>query len=202
METQKRNRLNMPNARDVFQIVVFIVLVYIGTNLLNNFVFRSFTVVGRSMEKTFYTGDRLIANRLPVTQALLSNSSYIPNRNDIIVFKNPQYVAGTAEEYIVKRVIAFPGEKVLVKNGTITVYNKENPKGFNPNDSVKHGTPGSPVSGTFEGTVPEKTVFVVGDHREGNYSCDSRGCLGYIDFYNIIGPVTMRIWPFDKISLY
>ena len=55
--------------------------------MINNFVFRSFSVLGPSMEKTLYTNDRLIVDRLPVTWAHLQNKNYIPQRGDIIVFK-------------------------------------------------------------------------------------------------------------------
>ena len=56
-----------PFAKDVIQLIIFIVCVIIGTILINSFVFRSYNVVGPSMEETLYTGDRLIVNRLPVT---------------------------------------------------------------------------------------------------------------------------------------
>ena len=82
------------------------------------------------MEQTLYTGDRLIVNRLPVTMAHLQNNSYTPKRGQIIVFKNPLYSPGSEDMNLVKRVIAFAGERVTVKDGTLTVYNKEHPQGF------------------------------------------------------------------------
>ena len=152
------------------------------------------------METTFYTGDRLIVNRLPVTWAMLQNKEYIPERGQIIVFKNPQYNANTGDEYIVKRGIAFPGERVTVSDGTLTVYNSEHPDGFRPDEGWDG--PGSPTSGDVNTTVSEGTLFVAGDHRQGNYSYDSRSGLGLIPFYDVVGPVGMRIYPFNKIQLY
>lgn len=191
-----------PGLRDGISFVVFVLLVLIGTLLINSFVFRSFNVVGPSMEPTMYTGDRLIVNRLPVTSAKLQNKSYIPDRNQIIVFINPRYVAGSEDEYVVKRVIAFPGERVVVSNGEMRVFNKKHPDGFNPDDGVTHGSPGSPVSGDTDTIVPDGSLFVVGDHREDQYSCDSRGCMGTIPFYDIVGPVGLKIWPLNKLSTY
>lgn len=150
------------------------------------------------MEKTLYTGDRLIVNRLPVTWAQLHNKEYVPDRGQVIVFKNPQFNAGNGDEFIVKRVIAFPGERVVLSNGEYTVYNKEHPDGFNPDDA-NHGEPGSPTSGSVDTVVPDGTLFVSGDHRQANYSFDSRNGLGTIPFYDVVGPVGLRIFPFTAI---
>lgn len=187
-----------PVLKDALGIIIFITCVLIGTLLINTFVFRSFNVMGPSMESTMYTGDRLIVNRLPVTWAQLQNKEYVPERGQIIVFKNPRYNSGIGEEYIVKRVIAFPGEHVVLKDGTYTVYNDGHPDGFNPDDANK-GEPGSPTSGQVDTIVAEGTLFVSGDHREDDYSYDSRNGLGTIPFYDVVGPVSARIYPFNQI---
>jgi signal peptidase I len=185
--------------KDAIGVAGFIVAVIIGTVFINTFIFRSFNVEGPSMETTMHTGDRLIVNRLPVTWSQLQNKPYIPARGQIIVFKNPHFDNIThREEYIVKRVIAFPGERVVLKDGIYTVYNGQRPGGFNPDDFNK-GEPGTPTSGEVDQIVPEGELFVSGDHRQGNYSLDSRNGLGTVPFYDLIGPVSLRIFPFDKI---
>ncbi|MDX2776233.1 signal peptidase I [Streptomyces caniscabiei] len=189
-----------PYVKDALSIIVFVICVLVGTLVINTYVFRSFNVLGPSMETTFYTGDRLIVNRLPVTWAMLQNKEYIPERGEIIVFKNPQFNISTGDEYIVKRVIAFPGERVTVHDGVLTVYNDEHPDGFQP-DKGWHG-PGSPTSGEVDTTVSDGTLFVAGDHRQGNFSYDSRSGLGLIPFYDVVGPVGLRIYPFNKIQTY
>lgn len=192
-----------PGARDALGFILFAFLVLVGTIFINAFIFRSFNVVGRSMETTMFTGDRLIVDRLPVTWAQIKNRPYIPERGDTIVFKNPRYVPGGRDEYIVKRVIAFPGERVVVKNGVVTVYNDANPQGFNPDTLPHGGTPGSPTRGDESTVVTEGTLYVMGDHREGDYSCDSRdNCLGLIPFYDVVGPVSLRIWPLNKLQVF
>lgn len=193
-----------PLARDAIGLAIFVVGVVIGTLLMNTFIFRSFHVDGPSMESTMYTGDRLIVNRIPLTISQLQNKQYMPERGQVIVFKNPNYTpsTGTDSENIVKRVIAFAGERVTVKDGTVTVYNTENPDGFNPDTDVNNNEPGQPTSGDVDTVVPEGTIFVMGDHREGNYSCDSRNCMGPIPLFDIIGPVSVRIFPFDKIRTF
>lgn len=190
-----------PLLKDALSIALFIVCVLVGTLLINTFVFRSFNVLGPSMETTLFTGDRLIINRLPITWAHLQNKEYVPERGEIIVFNNPQYVPGTADEYIVKRVIAFPGERVTVKDGVLTVYNDEHPDGFLPDASFPD-TVGSPSSGNIDTIVSDGTIFVAGDHRQGDFSYDSRRGLGTIPYYDIIGPVSLRIYPFTALKAF
>lgn len=190
-----------PFIKDALNISVFIFAVLVGTLLINTFVFRSFSVVGPSMESTLYTNDRLIVNRLPVTWAQLQNKTYVPNRGQVIVFKNPKYSNGLEDEYIVKRVIAFAGERVVLTDGHYTVYNKAFPDGFNP-DNANHNEPGSPTSGSVDTVVPEGELFVSGDHRQGTYSYDSRNGLGTIPYYDVVGPVNLRIYPFNKLRTF
>lgn len=190
-----------PAIKDFFGIVVFVICVLVGTLLINTFVFRSFNVSGPSMEPTLHTNDRLIVNRLPITVAQLKNEEYIPERGQVIVFRNPRFDAGIGDEYIVKRVIAYPGERVVVAGGVMTVYNSEHPGGFRPDDSF-NGEPGSPTSGNVDMIVPDKTIFVAGDHREGDFSFDSRSGLGTIPYYDIVGPVSLRIYPFTGMRTF
>lgn len=194
-----------PQVKDVVNFFVFILVVFVGTVLINTFVFRSFSVSGHSMDYTLHDGERLIVNRLPLTAAQLSNRAYLPERGDIIVFKNPRFIPGAADEYIVKRTIAFPGERVTVENGVLTVYNSTYPEGFQPDEEYrKNGVgPQQPTSGDgVDVVVPEDTIFVAGDNRIGDNSYDSRTGLGMIPVYDIIGPVALRIWPLPKATIF
>jgi signal peptidase I len=193
-----------PFAKDILSLLLFVVCVVIGTLLINTFVFRSYNVVGPSMENTLYTGDRLIVNRLAVTWSSIQGKSYMPERGDVIVFKNPRFNIGNEDEYIVKRVIGLPGERVTLQKGQYVIYNNAHPEGFQP-DKLFHGEPGSPTSGTADEVVPENELFVSGDHREGNFSFDSRNGsegMGTIPLYDVVGPVSMRIFPFNKIRFF
>ena len=193
-----------PALKDILNIFIFIVAVFLGTFIVNTYLFKTFNVVGPSMENTFYTNDRVIVNRLAVSLAHVQNKEYIPRRGEIIVFRNPQYTPGTKDEYIVKRVIAFAGEKVKVINGVLFVYNKQYPDGFTP-DSEFYSEPGSPTSKMSDEdgvTIPEGRIFVAGDHRQGKYSLDSRNGLGTIPYYDIVGPVAFRIFPFTSLRSF
>lgn len=156
------------------------------------------------MEKTLQDGDRLIVNRLPITASQIQNKQYVPDRGQIIVFKNPRYTDGAADEYLVKRVVAFAGERVKVANGIVTVFNSEHQDGYQPDTQwQKNGKgPQSPSSGEIDITVPDGTIFVSGDNRIGGNSYDSRTGLGAIPLFDVIGPVAFRIWPVTGLSAY
>ncbi len=189
--------------KDIFGILTFVVLVVVGVFFINSFVFRSFNVEGPSMEKTMFTGDKLIVNKIPSTFAHIQGKEYQPERGQVIVFKNPEFSLKFAnkEEYIVKRVVGLPGETVYVLNGKVSVVNGSHPNGFDPDKQTKDKE-GSPTSGNVISKVPEGEVFVMGDHREGNFSLDSRSGLGTIPFQDIVGPVSLRLFPFQDFRFF
>lgn len=188
-----------PVIKDMSNILFFIALVAIGTLFINAYIFRTFNVVGPSMEGTLSTDDRLIVDRIPVTIAKLQNKEYVPERGQVIVFKNPKFAVMQRDEYIVKRVIAFAGETVDLKDGQFTVYSDLYPDGINPDDFSKD-KPKSPTQGELDNfVVPNGDIFVAGDNRIGSSSYDSRNGLGTVPLYDIVGPVSFRIFPFTGL---
>ena len=168
--------------------------------LLTLFVFQSYQVDGQSMETTLQHNDRLIVSKIPRTWANVTGHDYIPNRGDIIVFhrKNLQEF-GEADKQLIKRVIALPGERVVVKDGTLTVYNAENPGGFQPDKTMDYGAVIGTTQGRVDLVVGKDEVFVSGDNR-GN-SLDSRS-FGPIKAHEIAGKLEYRVFPFNKAESF
>jgi signal peptidase I len=185
---------------DWLNILLFVLGVVLCTLFINCFIFRVYSVSGISMEPTLTSNDRLYVNKIPLTIAHLQGKDFTPTRDSIVVFKNPMLSVLPGEEYIVKRVIGLPGERVVVSDGTITVYNSEHPAGFKVDEGIQG--PESPTSGEADVNVPEGEIFVSGDNRIGEHSFDSRSGLGTIKLSLIQGEASFRFFPFNKITTF
>lgn len=213
-----------PLLKDLLSLGGFIVVIILGTLFLNTYIYRSYNVVGGSMENTLHENDRVIVNRAAVSWAHFTGSEYVPERGQVIVFLNEdeakvaEYKAqgiehpmtcdvpsNVSDQYIIKRVIAFPGERITVKGGVMTIYNDEHPDGFVYDNEWRVSETDGPkeyTSGEVDITVPEGELFVSGDNREGSHSWDSRNGLGTIPYCRVVGPVMMRLFPLDKMRTF
>jgi signal peptidase I len=180
----------------LFSWVIFPIAVVL---ILHNFVFQAYHVLGTSMVPTLHNADYLIISKIGYTSALIKralgqNAVYIPDRGEIIVFRYPK----DPSEVFVKRVIGIPGDRVVVKDGKVTVYNTEHPGGYNPD--VGYEANDTATFGNVDETVQPGFVFVVGDNRAPGGSYDSRE-WGELPSSYIIGDAVLRLLPLDQVKV-
>ena len=172
--------------------------------LLTAFVFQSYQVDGPSMQNTLHNNDRLIVWKLQKTWSNITHHQYVPNRGDVIIFTQAglnEYGDSVNSKQLVKRVIGLPGDHVVVKNGTVTVYNTAHPNGFQPDATLPYGQNGAipNTADNVDVTLAADQLFVCGDNR-GN-SLDSR-IFGPIKTSQVIGKLVVRILPLSDAKRF
>jgi signal peptidase I len=175
--------------------IVFIIAAPLLALTINFFMFQSYAVDGVSMNKTLADGDRLIVNKLGKTWSSLTRTSFMPKRGSIVIFERPLQDSGIAsqQKVLIKRAIGLPGDRVVVQQGKITIFNQEHPDGYSPdNEGSYKDTYTPPTDGSIDTIVPEGHVFLCGDNRPN--STDSR-IFGPVPTKNIIGTLAVRFYP-------
>jgi signal peptidase I len=198
--------INTPNSsggwRSVLSTIGILIAAPIVALLLTAFVFQSYEVEGPSMETTLQNRDRLIVWKVPRTLARITNNAYVPHRADVVIFvKHDLYEAGgTREKQLIKRIVGLPGDRVVIKEGQITIYNNQHLLGYNPdlNHDFSQNI-SSFTTGNVDLIVPDGQVFVCGDNRTN--SLDSR-TFGTISVDDIVGKLSVRIFPVSNFKSF
>lgn len=147
------------------------------------------------MEPTLQNGNYLIVSKFDTTLKKLTGQSDKVNvrRGDVVIFNPPGY---PQETYFIKRAIGLPGDKVIIRNGTVRIVNDANPNGFVLNESYIGGIA---LEGDDEWTVGPGNIFVLGDNRNPNASQDSR-FLGPIPMKQLVGIASLRLLPVNEFG--
>lgn len=189
--------------RNVISTVAILVAAPLIALMLTAFVFQSYEVDGPSMETTLQNRDRLIVWKVPRTIARLTDNPYVPHRDDVIVFiKRGLFESGGSgqEKQLIKRVIGLPGDRLVVNEGHITIYNTQHPEGYNPDLNHDFTQSIAPLTtGNLDLTIQPGQVFVCGDNRTN--SLDSRS-FGPISVDDIVGKLVIRIFPLSSFKNY
>ena len=190
--------------RSLLSNIALLLLAPILAVLLTVFVFQSYQVDGPSMEQTLQNNDRLIVWKLPRTWARITGHQYVPKRGDIIILNESGLASyGTTDntKQLVKRVIGLPGDRVVVRNGVLTIYNSAHPNGFQPDKTLPYGRDGAipPTTTDVDVQLTATQLFVCGDNRPD--SLDSR-TFGPIETSQVIGKLVMRILPLNTVKLF
>lgn len=169
--------------RGLFDVGVFLLIVLLLSLFLKQLVFERVVVVNNSMNNTLNSGDSVLVEKI-------SKHYRLPRRFDIIVFKQN----GTGEE-LIKRIIALPGESILIRDGNIYVNGKQ------MDDYPGLTPPENPGRASQTITLMPGEYFVLGDNRED--SIDSRyDEIGNVTDTRIIGRAMMRIYPLSKMKFF
>lgn len=189
--------------REIFSTIGVLVAALFVAFALIAWVFQSYEVEGPSMQTTLMNGDRLIVWKVPRTIARITHGNYIPHRGDIIIFVESglsQYGQDN-DKQLIKRVIGLPGERVVIQNGTLTVYNRDHPEGFDPDKTMSYGKVIDESSDThnIDITLANDQLFVCGDNRPD--SLDSR-TFGPIQAHQIVGKLAIRLLPLNEIQKF
>lgn len=160
---------------DILQTVLLAVAIFMLAYL---FLTQPHKVDGHSMDPNFHDGEYLLSNKL-------SYRTGEPKRGDVIVFNAPQ---DRSKDYI-KRIIALPGESVMVKDGKVYVNNQLLKESYIPE---KLTVPGAFLSDGREYRAVKEEYIVFGDNR--SHSSDSRS-WGPIKKRDIIGRAWFVYWP-------
>ncbi len=151
---------------------------------LHAFVAETFRVTGSSMEATLAPGDVLLVSKL---------RSDAPARGDVVVFRFPT----RPDAVLVKRVIGVPGDRVVIRGGSVAVSDPAHPGGRDPALDAGAHLAGGATEGAFDDVVPAGALFVLGDNRRHGASSDSRE-WGWLPLEDVIGTSVLRLWPIGR----
>ncbi|ERL23928.1 signal peptidase I [Jonquetella sp. BV3C21] len=167
----------IPNARvrDWAETIIWALVIAL---ILRTFVIQAFYIPSGSMIPTLMPNDRVFVNKFIYRFRE-------PRRGEIFVFKYPE---DPSKDYV-KRLIAVPGDKFSIQDGTVFINGKPIDEPY-----VKYKD-----SFTLpELVVPPDSFIALGDNRPN--SADSR-FWGFVPRANLSGPVMFRFWPLNRFGL-
>src|SRR5689334_14017320 len=153
---------------ELLKIVVIALAIIIP---IRTFILQPFYVKGASMEPTFHDNEYLIIDEL-------SYRLHAPQRGDVVVLRNP-----ALGEFLIKRIIALPQERIVINDGHIVIHNLTYPNGVTL-DERAYLSSSVVTFGNLDVTLADDQYFVMGDNRPA--SLDSRS-FGPIPRHDIVG---------------
>ena len=178
MKKPKKEEKPLSGAQEAYEWLQILIVALVTIILVFTFVGRITPVVGESMLPTLHEGDVMLIRDIGYTD---------PQPGDIVVLTKE---FDAARGPIVKRIIAVEGQTVDIDfvSGAVYVDGELLEEDYiNEPTYVEEGT-------EFPLTVPEGSIFVMGDNR--NHSSDSRSSdLGTVDTRYVIGKAVFLLFP-------
>ncbi|MFC1669678.1 signal peptidase I [Spirochaetota bacterium] len=169
------------------------------------YIVQAYYIPTGSMENTLLKDDHLFVEKVtygpsipkmlfmdkPVHLKFLSISKL--QRGDIVIFTPPH----EEDKDYIKRCIAVPGDKFLIKDeeGVVYINGKKIKEPYAKGKTYYNI--GGKRNREIEGIVPPGKIIVLGDNREN--SQDSR-FFGYLDIYRIKGKAFILYWNTNQIK--
>ncbi|MBN1193092.1 MAG: signal peptidase I [Coriobacteriia bacterium] len=163
------------------ELVLMVVLAFVLASGIRTFVVQPYVVPTGSMIPTIELQDRVIANKFVYRFRE-------PEAGEIVVLDDPTGTVTT----LIKRVVATGGQTVDLQDGSVVV------DGVPLDESYTHGLPSEPMSLDMPYTVPEGSVWLMGDNRTN--SADSR-VFGAVPLSEIKGRAVFCFWPIDRLGV-
>lgn len=177
----------------MIQILVVLVVIIVLSLI---FVITPNQINGFSMYPTFDDDEIVLTNRFIQWGGAIGLSdtiNYDYQRGDVVVFHS-----NSEEGAIVKRVIALPGETIVISQSRVFVDGKILTESYLTNGTITYN--GDFLLEDMPYTLQEEEYFVMGDNR--TKSVDSRYSeLGPVKRNQITGKVIARVYPLDKFDL-
>lgn len=173
-----------------------IIMALILALFIRTFIVQAFKIPSGSMIPTLEIGDHILVNKLSYGLRLPFLERYLmqygnPGRGDVVVFIYPE---DRSKDFI-KRVIAVGGDTVEVRAKKIFINGKPS------DDPHAHFAGYDPLAGGAGSgddygpkTVPQNSIFVMGDNRDRSY--DSR-FWGFVDLNDVRGKAFLIYWSWD-----
>jgi signal peptidase I len=179
-KARRRRRAKSRN-RALAEWVLAIGLAVVAAFIIKTFLVQAFVIPSGSMQHTLEINDRVLVSKFAYRISDVK-------RGDVIVFKNPQRLAGEPAQ-LIKRVAATEGDVIEAVDGTVQVNGVVVEEPYLAAGTITRDLPRQ--------TVPAGDVFVLGDNRSN--SKDSR-FIGPIATDTIIGKAFFRIWPLSRLG--
>ena len=189
--------MNSQQKTVVREWVESIVIAFILALFIRTFIVQAFKIPTGSMRMTLVEGDRILVNKLRYGPKVPFSDKRLPgfgvaSRGDIIVFVYPE----DKKRDFIKRLIAFSGETVEIREGDIFINGSmiEDPviKNAYYYNRGNFGEAGKQI------VVPPGHYYVLGDNS--GSSKDSR-YWGFVPEELVIGKAELIYWPVQRIRL-